>query len=272
MAQQSAEFATKVDESHKGQDDEKNKPQEVNQQNEEKNEAQKTENKVPSLFGSMINGQNLFNNNQTNQIFQGSLFGSTQPNTGIFSSGPSILNNVNVDLTKPGPSLFGISYTAPKSDDSEPGEDDGQDDQKQEDDEPKQIVMKYDYTSNTDQLVKVNVEKFRKNTNDILEKGSVAIEKTKNGNSYYLVYRNAIQQSLYTGQFIKGFSEIKPLGQKAENLIIKAISRKDKLDSKQKEQGENDEKNSISVDTLKVMFTTKEGSEEFKTEFAKIFQ
>ncbi|CAD8168571.1 unnamed protein product [Paramecium octaurelia] len=265
MAQQSAEFAPKVDESHKGQDDDKNQPQEVKQQNEEKNEAPKTENKTPSLFGSLINGQNLFTNNQTSSIFQGSLFGSTQPTTGIFSTGAPVLSNANVDLTKPGPSLFGISYTAPKSDDSEPGEDDGQDDQKPEDDEPKQIVMKYDYTPNTDQLVKVNVEKFRKNTNDILEKGSVAIEKTKNGNVYYLVYRNAIQQSFYTGQFIKGFSEIKPLGQKAENLIIKAVSRKEKY-------GENDEKKSISVDTLKVMFTTKEGSEEFKTEFAKIFQ
>ncbi|CAD8160577.1 unnamed protein product [Paramecium pentaurelia] len=272
MAQQSAEFATKVDESHKGQEDDKNTPSENKQQNEEKNEAQKTENKVPSLFGSMINGQNLFNNNQTSSIFQGSLFGSSQPTTGIFSSGPSVLSNVNVDLTKPGPSLFGISYKAPKSDDSDPGEDDGQDEQKPEDDEPQQIVMKYNYTSNTEQLVKVNVEKFRKNTNDILEKGSVAIEKTKTGESYYLVYRNAIQQSLYTGQFVKGFSEIKPLGQKAENLIIKAISRKEKQDSKQGEQGEKDEKNSISVDILKVMFTTKEGAEEFKTEFAKIFQ
>ena len=38
-------------------------------------------------------------------------------------------------------------------------------------------------------LFKVNVEKFRKNTNDILEKGSIAIEKIKTGNSYYLVYR-----------------------------------------------------------------------------------
>ncbi|CAD8074080.1 unnamed protein product [Paramecium sonneborni] len=272
MAQQSAEFSKKVDESHKGQDEDKDKPQETNQQNEEKNEAQKSENKAPSLFGSMINGQNLFNNNSTTSIFQGGLFGSSQPTTGLFSSGPSILNAVNVDLTKPGPSLFGISYKAQKSDDSDPGDDDGQEEQKPEDDEPKQIVMKYDYTSNTEQLVKVNVEKFRKNTNDILEKGSVAIEKSKTGDAYYIVYRNAIQQSLYTGQLVKGFSSIKPLGQKAENLIIKALSRKEKQDSKSEEKGENDEKNSLSIDTLKVMFTTKEGSEEFKTEFAKIFQ
>ncbi|CAD8079107.1 unnamed protein product [Paramecium sonneborni] len=269
MAQQSAELAKKVDESHKGQDEEKDKPQEVNQQNEGQNEAQKTENKTTSLFGSMVNGQNLFNNNSTTSIFQGGLFGQSQPTTGLFSSGPSILSNVNVDLTKPGPSLFGISYKAQKSDESEEGDGDGQEEQKPEDDEPKQIVMKYDYTSNTEQLIKVNVEKFRKNTNDILEKGSVAIEKTKTGDSYYIVYRNAIQQSLYTGQFVKGFSSIKPLGQKAENLIIKAMSRKEKSDSKSEE---NDENKSISVDTLKIMFTTKEGSEEFKTEFAKIFQ
>jgi hypothetical protein len=36
-----------------------------------------------------------------------------------------LFNNSNVDLTKPGPSLFGINYSAPKSDESDGGEDDG---------------------------------------------------------------------------------------------------------------------------------------------------
>lgn len=36
-----------------------------------------------------------------------------------------MFNNSNIDLTKPGPSLFGINYTVPKSDESDGGEDDG---------------------------------------------------------------------------------------------------------------------------------------------------
>lgn len=60
---------------------------------------------------------------------------------------------------------------------------------------------------------------------------------------------------------IKGVSEAKPLGAKPENLILKAVSRNSEADAKKEFQ----------IDTLKVMFSTKEGAEQFKEEFAKIF-
>jgi hypothetical protein len=66
---------------------------------------------------------------------------------------------------------------------------------------------------------------------------------------------------LYTGQLIKGISEVKPLGTKHENLIFKAVSR----------NSEPDAKKEFSIDTLKVMFSAKEGADQFKEEFAKIF-
>lgn len=33
------------------------------------------------------------------------------------------------------------------------------------------------------------MEKFRKNMNDVLEKGSVALEKAKERDAYFLIYR-----------------------------------------------------------------------------------
>lgn len=65
---------------------------------------------------------------------------------------------------------------------------------------------------------------------------------------------------MYTGQLIKGISEVKPLGTKPENLILKAVSR-----------NSEDAKKEFSIDTLKVMFSAKEGADQFKEEFAKIF-
>lgn len=38
------------------------------------------------------------------------------------------------------------------------------------------------------------VEKFRKNTNDIQEKGTVAIEKAKTAESFYFLYRYELQK------------------------------------------------------------------------------
>ena len=49
--------------------------------------------------------------------------------------------------------------------------------------------MKYEYDANTEQIAKFNIEKFRKNANDVLEKGTVAIEKVKDKEAYFFIYR-----------------------------------------------------------------------------------
>ncbi|CAD8063311.1 unnamed protein product [Paramecium primaurelia] len=273
MAQQSVDLKSKVDESIKG--DETNEPQQEKDSNQdqdnkqENKETEKNENKngggqLESLFKN--NGTNLFTNLAMTVNSSGGLFGSTKPSSGLFANlnQQEPINN-GIDLTKPGPSLFGIDYKIPKSDESDGGEDaGGEDEQKPEDEEPKQIEMKYDYSTQTEQLLIVEIEKFRKNANDVLEKGTIALEKSKEKDTFYFIYRNQIQQILYTGQLFKGISDVKPLGSKQENIIIRAISRKQKTESQE-------DKDSIQIDTLKVMFKDKEKVDLFKDKMQNMF-
>ena len=53
--------------------------------------------------------------------------------------------------------------------------------------------MKHEYKKTTTQLIKFPLIKFRKNQNDVLEKGSVAIEETIEQKNHILVYRYTIQ-------------------------------------------------------------------------------
>ncbi|CAD8167463.1 unnamed protein product [Paramecium octaurelia] len=272
MAQQSVDLKSKVDESVKG--DEVNEPQqekESNQNQDNKQENKETESNEKKNGGGQF--QSLFKNHENNLFANlgasinssGGLFGSTKPSTGLFAVlNQQEPNNNGIDLTKPGPSLFGIDYKIPKSDESDGGEDAGaEDEQKPDDEEPKQIEMKYDYSALTEQLLVAEIEKFRKNANDVIEKGTVALEKAKEKETFYFIYRNQIQQILYTGQLFKGISEVKPLGSKQENIIIRAISTK-------QVQSQN-EKDSIQVDTLKVMFKDKEKVDLFKEKMQNMF-
>ncbi|CAD8083571.1 unnamed protein product [Paramecium sonneborni] len=274
MAEHSVDLKSKLDDSIKGVEDiepqqEKDSNQ-IQDKKQEKQETQTSEKKdggqLESLFKN--NGTNLFNTLGMTLNQNGSLFGSSQPNTGLFANiNKQEPNNNGIDLTKPGPSLFGIDFKVHKSDDSDGAEDvGGEEEQKPDDEEPKQIEMKYDYSTQTDQLFVSDIEKFRRNTNDVLEKGTVALEKSKESDSFYFIYRNQIQQILYTGQLFKGISEIKPLGSKQENVLLRAISRK------QQQMTQSQNKDPVQIDSLKVMFKEKEKADLFKEKIQNVFK
>ncbi|CAD8175175.1 unnamed protein product [Paramecium pentaurelia] len=271
MAQLGEEFKGKVDESHKGEKDSK---EQSGSQQEDKNiqqneEKPRNQTQPLTLFSGLNSGQNLFNNSgislKPGQLFTGNILNSSaQPSSEIFSSLFNNNSNLEIKSVKPQPE---ISQQASKESDG--SDDDGQDEDN-EDQQYLQIEQKYDYTPNTEQITKQDIEKFRKNTNEILEKGIVTIEKANNGECYFFVYRNEKQEVHYAGQLVKGLSVTKPLGQKQENLLLKAISKKQKED--QNEQQEVAENKQFTIDTLKLMFTNKEGAEAFKTELSKALQ
>lgn len=72
--------------------------------------------------------------------------------------------------------------------------------------------MKYEYHKQTTPIVKFPLVKFRKNTNDVLEKGSIALEKFNESDKYLILYRNSIQNVLYQGYVIKGVTKVSKLG------------------------------------------------------------
>ncbi|CAD8073120.1 unnamed protein product [Paramecium sonneborni] len=271
MAQQSIDMKSKLDKTIKRDEimepqQEKNSKQiqdKIQENNETETKKKKDGGQLESLFQN--NGTNLFNILGVTLYSNRSLFGTLQINRGMFGNiNNKEPNNNGIDLTKPCSSLFGIDFKVYKSDDSDGAEDIGQEDeQKQEDEEPKQIEMKYDYSTQTDQLLILEIEKFRINTNDVLEKGTVALEKSKDSSVFYFIYRNQIQQILYTGQLLKGISQIKPLGSKQENILLRAMSRIQKTQSQ--------EQYPVQIDTLKIMLKDKENAELFKEKISNLF-
>ncbi|CAD8084907.1 unnamed protein product [Paramecium sonneborni] len=272
MAQQGEELKGKIDESQKGQNEQK---EQSVQQQEEKNaedsqEKPKNQSQSQSLFSGLNSGQNLFNNSGINlkpgQLFTGNILSSsTQPTSELFSQ---LFKNTNVEIN------CGKTQSEINQQISKPAENNNQDDDEEDDDEEDQKYLysdfKYEQNADLEQIIKQDLEKFRRNANQILEKGTVSIEKAKNEESYFFIYRNQTQQIIYAGQLIKGLSKTRPLGQKQENLLLKAVSKKEQ--ENQQELQQVDDKKQLVIDILKLMFTTKEGAEEFKKQLEKVLQ
>ncbi|CAD8179936.1 unnamed protein product [Paramecium octaurelia] len=271
MAQLGEEFKGKVDESQKG---EKEQQGQVGSQKEEKNAEQNEEKNTNqsqplTLFGGLNSQQNLFNNSGINlkpgQLFTGNILSSsTQPSSEIFSSLFNNNSNIEIKPVQPQPQIIQQAHK----------QSDGSDDDDEDDLDEKylQTEQKQEYApnTNTELITKQDIEKFRKNANGILEKGTAAIEKANNGEYYFFVYRNEKQEIVYAGQLIKGLSVTKPLGQKQENLLLKVLGKKEQ--ENQKEQEETTENKQFTIDTLKLMFTQEEGANAFKSELQKSLQ
>lgn len=188
----------------------------------------------PTLFGSLFSGQPT--------TFTSSLF-SQQGNSGLFA--------------------------ANKGGDDEGSEgEDGEDPQRTPSPEADITKSKgsYKYEVDYEKIAGKKVTKFKPGAKNMLLEGEVSLNKNKEGNVYFIIYRNKAKLAQFQGQVIPKASTFEYLNPRQDALSVKTyVTNKAEAP---KEGEENKPK--ISVEVVKIMFSTPDECNDFKKELEKV--
>jgi hypothetical protein len=165
------------------------------------------------------------------------------------------------------------------------GEEEG-DDEPQRSPSPEADITKskgnYKYEYDYDKIISKKVSKFKPGTKPLLLEGEVSLNKTKEGNIYFIVYRSKAKLIQYQGQVIPKATKIEYLNPRQDAISIIAYSTEKAeetpkaAEDKEGEGKEEDKKETpkenktkLSKDFLKLMFGTSDECNEFKKELEK---
>eukprot|EP00825_Cyclidium_porcatum_P044620 TRINITY_DN6599_c0_g1_i1.p1 TRINITY_DN6599_c0_g1~~TRINITY_DN6599_c0_g1_i1.p1 ORF type:complete len:323 (+),score=108.32 TRINITY_DN6599_c0_g1_i1:197-1165(+) len=153
-------------------------------------------------------------------------------------------------------------------DSEEEGDDDQCDDDEHKSDEidpskTEKVEIKNPYQT----LIEKPILKFRKNDGELLEKGSLSMEKSKDkDNIVTIIYRNQIKQVIYQGFILPKLSKIRNINQKKENINLITFYQQQKKDTN------NTQITDWKADNLKIMFNQAQDGIEFYREIEKILE
>jgi hypothetical protein len=143
------------------------------------------------------------------------------------------------------------------------GDDDGSAGQRSPSPEPdKNQTTNFQYDDPFEKIISKDIEKFKAGENPLLGKGSASLNKSKDSDAYFLIFRNPAKLIQYQGQLVKSITTVAFMKNKLDTLNIMCVSQ---VASKEKT-----EKPKYSKDLVKLMFTTNEGASDFKKEVEKV--
>lgn len=70
----------------------------------------------------------------------------------------------------------------------------------------------YQYEEKQDRMIQVAVSKFKVGDQDTLEQGMMSIEKEKDADTLYVIYRNTLKRILFQGILIKKLISVRKVG------------------------------------------------------------
>jgi len=178
----------------------------------------------------------------------------------------SLLSNENA------PKSFFQSYTKDEDDEGDDGEDGGEGGERSPSPEPDPSQTdNFKYDDHFEKIIAKEIDKFKVNQNPLLGKGTISLNKAKDSDNYFIIFRNPAKLIQYQGQLIKKLSKVNNMSNKADTLIIWSFSaQKPAKDAETGDKKEEVQKSKIVKDDLKLMFTNYDACSEFKAAVEKV--